>query len=210
MNELVDKINERKQKINDLCMELRWVYRGYFASIYEYLPRRSILASTRQLAEQLVAYNKDLEDNEIKLYTEFIFSSIVFLKKYCRPSDMVFLSIYKMALVIEKSWKQGKAFEDSIFRYMFEPHEKDDDVSKEYTALRSSISSFGEMYDSPNYDKEDFPYHITLMIDCFLFENNQSYLLDCNHEDGIRKLQQQIGTAKYQLYRSLQEVDADE
>lgn len=210
MKKMTETINERKKEINELCMELRWVYRGYFTSLYDYLTRRQFLNTLEQFVDQLVAYDEELGEKEKKLYKDFLVSSIIFLKKYCRSADMIFLSVYKIALVVEQSWQNGVEFDGSIYRYMFEPHENDEDISRDYIMLKKAISSFGEMYNDPEIDKKDFPYHITVMIDCLLFETGQSYLLDHNYDDGLDKLKQQIGAAKYHLQRSLREENKNE
>ena len=210
MNEMITKINERKKEINDLCMELRWVYRGYFTSLYDYLSRRQFLATVEQFADRLISYDEELQEKEQMLYKEFLVSSIIFLKKYCRSADMILLSIYKISLVVEQSWQNNVPYKESIYYYMFEPYENDDDSGRDFAMLKSAMSSFAEMFDDGSVDKKDFPDHIVLMLDCLLFETGQSFLLDKNFSSGVDCLKNQIGAAKHHLQRSLREDSNNE
>ena len=210
MNEMIDKIAARKKEINELCMELRWVYRGYFTQLNRYLSQRSFCSSAENLCDRLIAYDTEIPENERNLYKQFLLSSIFFLRKYCRSADMIFLSIYKIALVVEQAWNQGNKFNNSTYYYMFEPHERESDTSREYAILKESFSAFGELYDDTTIDKRDFVDHIVLMIDCLLFESNQCFLLDSNYEKGIDHLKGQIVGAKHRLQSSLREDLSDE
>ena len=210
MNQMLAAIEERKKEINDLCMELRWAYRGYFTPLYKFVDQKSFLRDVELFADRLVAYDDVLQEKERSMYQNFLISAILFLDMYCRPSDMILLSIYKIALVVEDSWGKGLNFSQSIYGYMFEPYENADDGSENYALLSKTIHTFAELYDDANVDKKDFPNHIVLMLDSLLFENKSSFLLDQNFENGVKLLRQQIGAAKYHLRRSLEEVSEDE
>lgn len=210
MNQMLAAIEERKKEINDLCMELRWVYRGYFASLHSFIDEQKLLCEVINFADRLVAYDDDLQEKERSMYQNFLVSAILFLDKYCCSSDMILLSIYKIALAVEDSWGKGLAFSKSIYGYMFEPYENADDDSKNYVMLSKTIHAFAELYDDANVDKKDFPEHVVLMLDSLLFETKSSFLLDQNFENGVKLLRRQIGAAKYHLQYSLREVSEDE
>lgn len=210
MNQMHAAIEERKKEINDLCMELRWVYRGYFTSLHKFVDQKSFLRDVELFADRLVAYDDNLQEKERSMYQNFLISAILFVDMYCRSSDMILFSIYKIALVVEDSWGKGLEFCQSIYGYMFEPYENADDGSENYALLSKTIRAFAELYDDANVDKKDFPDHIVLMLDSLLFETKSSFLLDQNFENGVKLLRQQIGVAKYHLRRSLEEVSEDE
>lgn len=210
MKEKFEQIVERKKKINDLCGELRWVYRGYFTSIYDFLPIGNILTQIETFNDKLVSYDEELNDIERDMYKAFFTSAILFVRNYCRPSELIFYSIYKIGTVIEDSWNDKLEFDKSIYGYMCEPYADLNEEDEYYQIFINSTQIFASLYDNKEIDKENFSYHISKMFDLLLFDNNKSYLLDKNYDDGIKKLNYYIGDCKFQLHHSLCEEITDD
>ncbi len=195
-------IEERKQTINELCSELRWVYRGYFTFLFTYVNSDNLILDSKQLTEKLISYEKTLTEKEQNLYRAFLLSSIVFLSKNCRPSEFNFLSIYKFATTVNESYDKKYPFNTSIYKYVCDNYNPSYSFYEEFTCY---VKEFGELYDDVNISKENFSSHITSMFDQFLYDEGKSYLVDTFFKEGINSLTNYIGNSKYNMRRTFEE-----
>jgi len=209
MNITLKTITERKKKINNLCSDLRWIFRGYYTSLYDFLPMDDNLDEIQQLCDQLISYDEEISDGQKNLYRLFLVSATLFLKNYCLPSDMIFYSIYKIAGAVEDCVDQKMEFCRSTYWYMYEPHMHEEKHTIFDHALSKTLTELGDLFDNKEIDKSDFSYHISVMLDMFLFEKKRSCLLDENYEGSIRRLANIVGSAKFQWRQSVKEIKDD-
>lgn len=209
MAKKIDKINKRKKEINDLCSELKWVYRGYYTRFIEFFSFEDI-NNIEKFCRDLLNYNKSLKDKEYELYYSFLISSICFIRKYCRNSDLIFYSLVKIAITIEDCAKANINFGKSTYGYMWEPYLNNETDDETENMGIESAREFSKLYDDKNLEKNNFATVLISLFDELLFDNNKSFILDSNYEIATSSINRFIGQAKYSLKKSLAEdVDND-
>lgn len=210
MNEKYELICERKNEINKLCGEIRWVYRGYYTTIREFVSYDSFDDDFNELISKLLSLDDSLSSEAREIYESFLKSCILFLKNYCRPSEFLFRSIIKISDIVEDSFLDKHPFDKSTYGYMCENYLKANDKDKYEQWFNDETLRFADLYNNAKEDYTSFSIPIIKMIDILLYENEKSFILDKNYEEGIKQLSQFLGYSRSALRSSLRRVDENE
>lgn len=197
MNNL-ELINERKQKINEMCSELRWVFRGYHTSLFEFLPNMDI--------KEIKTFAQTVS-KENKIFFSFFVSTILFIKLFCRSSDLNFYSLYKIAVTVDECFDSKKDFEETTYGIMCQPYVAQDNSSEEYLDFKEATLEFQKFYNNKEINRENFLKDFCLFLDEYLYDCERSFLIDDKFDISVKLLNRFISTAKHNFAHPILKED---
>ncbi len=209
MLENYDFLEDRKKELNTLVMDLKWTYRGYNTHFITITGNPGLsFQDFDVLANDLLSYCPEIGAEDRQLYYSFYISAMLFLKLQCRPSELTFYSIYKIADAINDNIEAGLLdFSKSTYGYMLDACTTKYET-KNSKAMYEAFREFEKAYDDGSISKQGFIYNIINMLDRYLYDHNFSYLHEDKYSSSIRELERFIGATQFRMrHISRQECD---